>query len=450
MHSVIKCVLFFTTLCINCIGVKAQTITTIAGNGTKGYSNDDSLAIHAMLNQPADVCTDAAGNIYIADQYNNRVRKVDAGTGIITTVAGDGTAGYTGDSALAVFVGLYWPIAVAADTANNLYISDCLNNRIRKVNLSTGWIVTIAGDSSGGYSGDGGLATKAQISYPAGITVDKKGNVYFSDFGNAVIRKINAATGIITTVAGSGLSGFTGDGGPAISAKLLQPSDIAVDTLGNLYIADEGNNRIRKVSASTGTIITIAGNGTAGYSGDGSLAVSATLNAPQNIFADAASNLYVTDLNNNIIRKINGTTGKISTVAGNGTAGYTGDGGIATGAKMHNPAGMCISTTGDIFIADQANNVIRKVSGTADVTQLNKIQFHVFPNPSQGSLTIFFNNNGNSFDIEISDIAGRMIYNGTSKKEKTSINLTGAAAGEYFICIKSGRSKAIQKIVIAH
>ncbi|MBS1690147.1 MAG: hypothetical protein JSS96_15560, partial [Bacteroidetes bacterium] len=251
-------------------GVQAQaTINTFAGNGVKGYMGDDSLANKAMLNQPTDVCTDTSGNIYIADQYNNRVRKVDAKTGIITTVAGNGTAGYTGDSALAAFVGLYLPIAIAVDASNNLYISDCLNNRIRKVNLSTGYIVTIAGDSAAGYSGDGGPATKAKLSYPAGIVVDGSGNVYICDFGNAVIRKITAATGIITTVAGNGLSGYAGDGGLAVNAKLLAPSGIAVDASGNIFIADEGNNRIRRVAAGTGIITTVAGNGTAGYTGDG-------------------------------------------------------------------------------------------------------------------------------------------------------------------------------------
>jgi sugar lactone lactonase YvrE len=435
---------------LSCREALAQTINTIAGNGTKGYSGDDSLAVHAMLNQPADVCTDAAGNIYIADQYNDRVRKVDAATGKITTVAGDGTPGYTGDSALAAFVGLYWPIAIAVDAANNLYISDCLNNRIRKVDLSTGWIVTIAGDSTGGYSGDGGPATKAQISYPAGITVDKKGNVYFSDFGNAVIRKINAVTGIITTVAGNGLSGFTGDGGPATSAKLLEPSGIAVDAAGNLYIADEGNNRIRRVSASTGTITTVCGNGTAGYTGDGSLASSAELNAPQDIFVDAANNLFITDLNNNVIRKIDGTTGKINTVAGDGTTGYSGDGDLATTAKMRAPEGLCLSATGDIFIADQGNNVIRKVSGPVSVVQLKKIQFEIFPNPSKETFSVCFNNGGNNFNIEVYDVAGKVVYNGISKKEKTTINLTNVAAGEYFISVKTGDAKAMQKIIITH
>jgi len=429
---------------------QAQTISTIAGNNAKGYSGDNSLANKAMLNQPTDVCTDTAGNLYIADQYNNRVRKVDAKTGIITTVAGVGTAGYTGDSALAVFVGLYWPIAVAVDASNNLYISDCLNSRIRKVNLSTGYIVTIAGDSSTGYSGDNGLAINAKLSYPAGIAVDGSGNVYICDFGNAVIRKITAATGIITTIAGNGLSGYSGDGGPAINAKLLAPSGIAVDASGNLFIADEGNNRIRRVAAGTSIITTVAGNGTAGYAGDGNFATSAELDGPQDIFIDAGNNLYIADLNNDVIRKVSAATGKIITVAGNSTAGYSGDGGIATSAKLHSPMGVCVSASGDIYIADQLNNVVREVSATASVQNTNATSFQSAPNPSNGKFSILFNKLNSMYDISVYNVEGQLIYHTKGSEKNATIDLSNAAAGNYFVCINTGAEKIIRKIIIAH
>jgi len=437
-------------LCCSIMSAQAQIISTIAGNNVKGYSGDDSLANKAMLNQPAGVCTDAAGNIYIADQYNNRVRKVDAKTGIITTVAGNGTAGYTGDSALAAFVGLYWPIAVAVDASNNLYISDCLNNRIRKVNLSTGYIVTIAGDSSAGYSGDNGLAINAKLSYPAGITVDGNGNVYICDFGNAVIRKITAATGIITTVAGNGLSGYAGDGGLAINAKLLACSGIAVDASGNIFIADEGNNRIRRVAVSTGIITTVAGNGTAGYTGDGNFAASAELDGPQDILIDGSNNLYIADLNNDVIRKVSASTGKITTVAGDGTAGYSGDGGMATSAKLHSPMGVCMSATGNIYIADQLNNVVREVRSTANVTNIKATSFQLAPNPNNGKFSISFNILNSPYEITIYNIEGQVIYHNKGREKTAMIDLSNAITGNYFICIDIGPEKLVQKIIVTH
>ncbi|MGN6566942.1 MAG: T9SS type A sorting domain-containing protein [Flavipsychrobacter sp.] len=451
MRSISFFILIFSSYLLTFQSTSAQTISTVAGNGTKGYSGDDSLAINATLNQPADVCADAAGNIYIADQYNNRIRKIDAGTGKIKTIAGIGTAGYSGDSAFAVFESLYSPIAIAVDSAGeNLYISDCLNSRIRKVNFSTGWIVTIAGDSTSGYSGDGGLATKAKILYPAGITVDKHGNVYFSDFGNDVIRKIDASTGIITTIAGNGSSGYTGDGGPATSAKLLAPSGVAVDAAGNLYIADEGNNRIRKVTASTGIITTVAGKGSAGYSGDGSLAINAEFNGPQDIFIDAANNLYITDVYNSVVRRIDATTYKISTIAGNGSSGYSGDGGKATSAEMHSPMGLCVANTGDIYIADQANNVVRKVSGVLGITDINKLSFQVFPNPSAGIFSITLDNRNSPYDIKMYNSDGKLVYTGKNNRPKANINLAGLATGSYLVRIQSGNATATQEIIISH
>lgn len=251
------------------------------------------------------MAVDGAGNIYIADVANNRIRKVTASTGIISTVAGDGTAGYSGDGGAATSAELYYPYDVAVDGAGNIYIADSHNSRIRKVTASTGIISTVAGDGIAGYSGDGGPATSAEINYPTGVTVDSAGNMYIGDFSNARIRKVTASTGKMSTVAGNGTTGYSGDGGPATSAELCEPGDLAVNSGGDIYIADYCNNRIRKVTVSTGIISTVAGDGTEGYSGDGGPATSAELNLPAGVaLGNAGHILYIGDQVNQRIRAV--------------------------------------------------------------------------------------------------------------------------------------------------
>ena len=336
-------------------------ITTAAGDGGAGYSGDGGPATSAQLNSPWGVAVDAAGNLYIADTDNNRVRKV-AANGTISTVAGIGTFGYSGDGGPATNAQLSWPRGVAVDAAGNLYIVDHENNRIRKVAAATGIITTVAGNGTADYSGDGGPATSAELAFPESVTVDASGNLYIASMFSAVVRKVTAATGIITTVAGTGRSwssGYSGDGGPAVNAQLNGPDGVALDASGNLYIADSGNNVIRKVAATTGIITTVAGNGT-GYWGDGGPATTAGLNSPWGLALDAAGNLYIADTYNNRIRKVT-ASGNITTVAGNGTGGYSGDGGPATSASFWRPRGVAVSVGGDLYIADGANNRIRKV-----------------------------------------------------------------------------------------
>jgi sugar lactone lactonase YvrE len=331
-------------------------IDTVAGTGTAGYSGDGGPAIAASLYTPYGVAVDNSGNIYIADTFNHRVRKVNA-SGIITTVAGNGTAGYSGDGGAATAAKLNEPFRVAVDSSGNIYIADTYNYRVRKVNTS-GIITTVAGNGTAGYSGDGGVATAANISYPVGITVDSSGNIYITDLDNYRVRKINTS-GIITTVAGNGTAGYSGDGGAATAAKLNRSFGVTIDNSGNIYIADTYNYRIRKVNTS-GIITTVAGNGTAGYSGDGGAATAAKLNYPREIGLDSSGNIYIADQGNNRVRKVN-TSGIITTVAGNGTAGYSGDGGAATSASLRTPTGVAIDSTGNVFIADYGNNRIRKL-----------------------------------------------------------------------------------------
>jgi uncharacterized protein (TIGR03437 family) len=335
-------------------------ISTFAGNYTSGFSGDGSAASSAELASPFAVAVDKSGNVYIADQFNNRIRKVSGGS--ISTVAGNGTSGYTGDGSAATSAELSDPEGIAVDSSGNLFISDTSNCVIRKVTTS-GTISTIAGNNSTGcgYAGDGAAATAAQINHPSGIVVDSKGNIYFADTSNNIIR-IVTTDGNINTFAGNygaGI-GFTGDGGPATSARLNNPEGLALDSSGNLYIADGNNNRVRVVSAATGIITTVAGSSTLGsYSGDGGLATKAKLNTPKGVTLDSVGNLYIADTYNARIRVV-APSGIISSVAGNGATGAGGDGQLATTASLYFPTGVAVdSLSSNIYIVDNQNNVIR-------------------------------------------------------------------------------------------
>ena len=353
-------------------------IDSVAGYGTAGYSGDNGLATAADLNGPHNIAVDLAGNIYIADTWNNRIRKVTASNGIITTVAGTGTAGYSGDGGAATSAELYYPSGVAVDAAGNIYITDNANNRIRKVTVSTGEISTVAGNGTEGYSGDGGPATSAELNSPYDVAVDTSGNIYISDEYNYRIRKVTISTGVISTVAGTGTAGYTGNNGPATSAEISTPMGLVLDGTGNIYFVDWGNVVIRKITASSGDISTVAGNGSEGYSGDGGPATSAQLYYPESVAVDATGNIYIADVVNNRIRKVTASTGDISTVAGNGTAGYSGDGGVAISAELEYPYGVAVDTANYIYIADNGNNRIRAV-GQAKATP--SISVSCSPNP---------------------------------------------------------------------
>jgi hypothetical protein len=343
------------------VAMTPGVISTVAGNHTAGYTGDGAAATSGELHTPSRVAVDSAGNIYIADSANNTVRKVTASTGFISTLAGTGTAGFSGDGGTATSAKLSDPNGVSVDGAGNVYIADYSNNRVRKITVSTGIIATVAGNGTQGYSGDGGQATSAELYTPGGATPDGAGNLYISDAQNNRVRKVSLATGVITTVAGTGTGGYSGDGGLATSAKLSAPVSVAFDSAGNFYIADYENNVVRKVTIATGFITTVAGTGTGGYSGDGGPATSAKLFLPCGIALDSAGNLYIADSTNNRIRKVDSGTGYISTVAGTGTAGYTGNSGAATGAKLSVPNDVALAGAGSLSIADSSNNVIRKV-----------------------------------------------------------------------------------------
>ena len=339
-------------------------ISTVAGTGTSSFGGDGGAATSATLNSPRGVALDSSGNLYIADASNHRIRKVDATTGVISTVAGTGMSGFGGDSSAATSAMLQSPEGVVLDSAGNLYIADTFNRRIRKVDATTGVISTVAGTGTEGFGGDGGAAASAPLSFPEGVALDSSGNLYIADYGNHRIRKVDASTGNISTVAGMT---FSGDGGAATSATLGSPQGIALDSAGNLYIADDIDNRIRKVDASTGIISTVAGAGMFGFGGDGGAAASATLNSPEGVALDGSGNLYIADYGNHRIRKVDASTGIISTVAGTGTRGSGGDGGAATSAMLNSPSGVALDSSGNLYIAEYWGSRIRRVDASTGI-----------------------------------------------------------------------------------
>jgi sugar lactone lactonase YvrE len=328
-------------------------INTVAGDGDGDafygfgtFSGDGGQAINAGLNLPEDVATDTAGNYYISDTLNLRMRKVTP-TGVISTIAGNGTYGSSGDE-----ISLAGGMVV--DSSGNLYFSDSYNKLVREVKAN-GTLITVAGTGTMGYSGDGGQAAIAELNTPYGITLDSSGNLYFVDSGNSRIRRISSG-GILSTIAGNGTAGFSGDGGPATNAEINGPTGLVSDGAGNLYVADTSNHRVRKITPG-GIISTIAGSGSSANSGDGSLAINAGMN-PVALSIDASGNLYIAS--RYVIRCV-GPLGTVTTVAGAGASGFSGDGGLAIDAKFGNPTGIAVDASGNLYIADISNQRIRKV-----------------------------------------------------------------------------------------
>jgi len=315
------------------------------------------------LSGPSGVALDASGELLIADTGNNRIRSVDTAN-IARVLAGVGVTGAKGDDGPAALASLARPGGVAADRFGNVFIADTGNNRIRRVDPG-GTITTVAGSGVAGFGGDDGPAVSAELNGPTDITVDSDGDLYIADRGNNRIRKVNPS-GAITTVAGTGRSGFGGDGGPAVKAMLSGPSGVAVDSEGSIYIADTGNNRVRRVDSS-GNTTTLAGNGGAGFGGDGGPATKAALAGPTGVSADDEGALYVSDTLNNRIRRVD-TAGTITTVAGSGRSGFSGDDGPATAASLSSPGGVAAASDGGFFIADRLNQRIRHVDGSGTIT----------------------------------------------------------------------------------
>ena len=348
---------------------EAQSVKTISwyAGGGPATPGDGGPATGAFLSAVDGMTVDAAGNLYIADYGRSVVRKVTAATGVITTVAGTGTAGYAGDGGPATAARIDTPMDVAFDSAGNLYIAEYGGNRVRKVLAATGVITTVAGTGAIGYNGDGIPATTANVSYPWGIAVNAAGDLFIAEHVHNRIRKVAASTGLISTYAGTGASGSTGDGGPATQGTISSVLGMTIDPAGNIYFVQPSSSIIRMVTAATGVISTVAGVAAPGdFGGDGGPATEALLNTPFDVDVDPLGILYIADSGNERIRRVILSTGIITTVAGDGTEGYSGDGGPATAAQLDAPYGLAVGRTGEVYIADQGSSpskVIRKVTG---------------------------------------------------------------------------------------
>ncbi len=342
-------------------------INTRAGGDVRGYAGDGGPARNALLNSPQNVYVDKRGDVYISDLGNNVIRKIDARTGIITTVAGNGINGFSGDGGPATQASFSNAFHTATDDMGNLYISDLSNSRIRRVDRHTGIVETIAGTGLTDFNGDGKTALETNLNIPFGIAFDKQGNLLFSDGTGLRLRKLNMRTKIITTIAGNGNQGYGGDGGPSAQAMFNFIWNVTVDQdNGDIYVSDQFNCRIRKIDPSTGIISTVAGNGVLGNSGMGGLATNASFNQPLGMAVGKKGDLFISDQILSQVYVVDKKTGIINLVAGNGTNGFFGDGGPSVNAILSWPNSLSMGPEGDLYINDANNNRIRKMSGLAD------------------------------------------------------------------------------------
>lgn len=353
-----------------CLLVLLSAIGVEARAGAQAVS-----ATTVPLSRPTGIAFDARGNLYLAETNRHVVVKVDAG-GNLTTIAGTGVQGFAGDGGPATAAQLDSPTGLALDAAGDVYVADTHNQRVRRIKAASGVITTVAGDGTAGYGGDGGPATAAMLNRPGALAVDAAGNVYVADTNNHRVRRIDAQAGTITTVAGDGVQGYSGDGGPATAAEIDSPDGLAVSAAGVLYLADTHNERIRAVNlaagtSTTGIITTVAGTGATGSAGDGLVAAQAALAGPRGLTVDAQGNVYLADTNNQRIRRIDAGTGAITTVVGTGTQGFLGDGGAATAAALDSPRAVALAPAGAnaaaLTLADTGNRRVRQVASDATV-----------------------------------------------------------------------------------
>ena len=343
-------------------------ISTIAGNGVFGFSGDNGPAVDAQLSNPVDIVINDQGDVFFSDLLNRRVRKIDAITGVITTIAGNGSAGFSGDGVAATQTAITSPYGLDLDKDNNLYIADQFNNRVRKVDALSGIITTVAGNGEFGLVAQNVQATTTAFNSPSDVKVDSEGNLWITDVLTHLVRKISV-DGVANTIAGIGAPGFLGDGLPAVQAALNNPNEILILPSGNLLIADAFNNRLREITSENGIIQTFAGNGSVCFGGDEELATSATLNFPSGLDTDANNNLFFADTENHRIRMINSETNIITTIAGTDFFGFSGDGGQASNALFNAPIDVALDQSDNVYIVDRGNNRVRKIDALTGIIQ---------------------------------------------------------------------------------
>jgi len=410
-------------------------ITTVAGTGVSGYNGDGIPATSALLSNPSAIAIDAVGNIYIDDVNNYRVRKIIYSTGVITTIAGTGVSGYNGDNISATSANLGGIQDICIDFIGNLYIADQVNFRVRKIDTA-GVISTVAGNGtlSATGTGDGGSATNATFNWIAGLSIDNDGNLYIADMNSAKVRKVDTS-GIISTIAGNGSFTYTVDGIPATNAQ-INPVRLTFDRAKNLVMADKYNSRILRID-DDGIIHTIAGNGSYTYTVDGIPATNAQIN-PLRITLDRSNNLVIADKYNRRILRID-DDGIIHTIAGNGISDYSGDGGPATAASFNFPAGVVYDTCGNLYIAESTNRRVRKVSfnpsclplGVQDMSINNVGEVLLYPNPTNSKVTV----EGKSIrSVAVCNVLGQLVYEMAYKKaDKLTVDISSLSPGIYMV-----------------
>jgi DNA-binding beta-propeller fold protein YncE len=335
-------------------------ISTVAGTGAKGYAGDGGAATQALLNNPFDLAFDPAGNLCFSDTYNHCIRRIDARSGIITTIAGSGERGFSGDGGPATRAQMDQPYGIVIDRSGNIYIADRLNGRVRRVDGASGVITTLAGDGSGKYSGDGGPADRAGLAEPNGLALDREHRrLFVADVADNRVRVVDLASGIITTFAGTGKAAHAGDGGSAASADVFGARAVALAPDDSLYVLERQGSSLRRVR--DGIIETVAGTGARAYGGDGHDARHAVFNAPKEMAVDPSGNVFIVDTENHAIRLIDERTWIVTTIAGNGEAGPGGDGGPATAASLARPHGALVGPDGAVYIGDSENHRVRKL-----------------------------------------------------------------------------------------
>lgn len=432
------------------------TITTIAGTGISGFGGDGGAAIEARLASPSGVAADAEGNIYIADKNNNRIRKVNP-TGVISSYAGDGVPGW-----MVAGMPLRYPVSAFVDASGEVLFTGWMND-MGYYTTESGVTHARFGCGSQGSTGDGGNCLLAKTMTPSGSCEDNYGNTYIADFGSNRIRRVDVATGIITTIVnGTGTHGYSGDGGDAMAARTSGLSAVFVDPTspgaGHLYFAEANNNVIRKVDLNTGIISTVAGNGSAGYSGNWGLATDAKLRNPGSIFIDHNKMLYFCDRGNNVVRAFNLVRKVVYTVAGNGTAGFSGDGDRSEYAQLSAPNGVWVDNSGNMYIADANNQRIRKVTlgvyttlpkqSQGGFSGLDNGTIRVYPNPANGIVNINVGADFANANVTVLNTIGQEVYNGTLAGQLNQVDLSNMASGAYTLIVKSGNNKHIEKITL--